>query len=214
MARIFGKLAIGGTAALAALLFAVPALAYSVGSGSFATAPATVTPGVPFTFSVTFIQPDGTPFPAGVPVVFSFSFTTPGTVTLTGSASGAGNSGSVSATVTVVAGTGAVTTGAAGVHLVAAVIPSQACDVSFDPASSSTDATGTASTQVTVSAGCAAAASAAAPSAALPNTGAYPGTSGDSWMGPAGFGGGAALLIVLVGFMYWRQRRNARNNEA
>lgn len=212
MARILGKLAIGGTIALAGLLVAVPALAYSVGPGSFATAPATVTPGVPFTFSVTFIQPDGTPFPAGVPVVFSFSGGG-GTVTLTGTATGAGNSGSVSAVVTVVAGTGAVTTEPAGVHLTAAVIPAQGCNVTFDPTSTSTDSSGTASTTATVSAGCAAAPSAAVPSAALPSTGAYSG-SGPTWMGPAGFGGGAALLIVLVGFMVWRQRRTSRKNEA
>ncbi len=53
------------------LLAAAPALAYTVGSGSFGSAPGSVAAGQPFTFTATFKQPNGAPFPAGVPVTFT-----------------------------------------------------------------------------------------------------------------------------------------------
>lgn len=213
MARVITKLFIGGAAALAGLLFAVPALAYVVGAGSSATAPAVVTPGVPFTFAVIFVQSDGTPFPAGVAVVFAIGGVTAST-----------HSGSSD-----------------GVRLLAAVKTTQTCTATFDPANTSTNASGAASTQVTVSSGCAGetvtlsasatgtssgtvsttvtvagAASAATGSGAEAGSGAFPntttlppsGTPQEPWLAATVFGGGAALLIALVGFMAWRQRRS------
>ena len=55
------------------LLLASSALAYTVGSGSSGSAPTSAAGGSPFTFTATFIQPDGTPFPAGLTVTFSQS---------------------------------------------------------------------------------------------------------------------------------------------
>src|SRR5438445_478993 len=54
----------------ASLLFASSALAYTVGSGSSVSAPTSVAGGTPFTFTVTFLQPNGTPIDA-TPVTFS-----------------------------------------------------------------------------------------------------------------------------------------------
>lgn len=71
MPHLRNILAGASAAAVSALLLAVPALAYIVGPGSFATVPATVTCQTPFTFSATFIQPGGAPFPAGVQINFS-----------------------------------------------------------------------------------------------------------------------------------------------
>src|SRR5262249_25630048 len=68
---------------VAGLAFVQPgaAFAYSVGGGSTATGPTGVAAGVPFTFLATFIQPDGTPVPAGQTVTFS-ELSGPGTASV------------------------------------------------------------------------------------------------------------------------------------
>jgi hypothetical protein len=97
-------LVLGGV--LGATALAMPALAYDVGPGSSGSAPGSAPPGQPFPFTVNFKQPNGSAFPAGVPVTFSL---------------GSGPAG---------------------------------CTVTFNPPSTVTDASGSATTSVTLPAGC------------------------------------------------------------
>ena len=194
MARISIKLSLGVAAALASLLVAVPALAYSPGPGSFGVAPATVAGGAAFTFSAHFVLASGAPFPAGVSVTFS-------------EASGpAGCQATFSPVVT--------TTDSAGIASSTDVLP-VGCAGVFVLLATSADP---GSVSVTVTEVSAAAPAGAAPSQAQAGPGAFPnttslppGTTGPSWLGSAiGFGGGATLLIVALALMVWRQRRSRR----
>jgi hypothetical protein len=110
---------------------AVPsALAYTVGSGCTGNAPATVAGGQPFTFSVTCKQSNGQPIPAGTKITFSQT------------------SGP----------TAAVRHADADMQLVAYVQPqvnaATTCVASFNPVTASADASGSASTTVTLPPGC------------------------------------------------------------
>jgi len=70
LGRAVKFIVLGGLVAMSSIA-AAPALAYTVGTGSFGTAPSSVASGQPFTFTATFKQPNGAPFPAGVAVTFT-----------------------------------------------------------------------------------------------------------------------------------------------
>jgi len=55
----------------AGLALVQPVTAYTVGSGSTANGPTGEPSGAPFPFVATFVQPDGSPVPAGIRVTFS-----------------------------------------------------------------------------------------------------------------------------------------------
>jgi hypothetical protein len=88
--------------AAAASLIAVPALAYTVGPGSSGTVSSgTAAGGSSVTATFTFVQPNGTPFPAGVQVTFSQQSGPSGcTVTFSSATATTDASGKVSVTVT------------------------------------------------------------------------------------------------------------------
>jgi hypothetical protein len=85
--------------------------------------------------------------------------------------------------------------------------PAGSCDVTFDPQFASTDATGSASTQVTLSAGCpgnfvllATAAGAGSVTTTITETGGFPNTSADPPGGPAWpWAPAPAVIGVLLG---------------
>jgi hypothetical protein len=81
------------------LAAAPSALAYTVGPGSSGNAPGGASCGQAFTFSGTFVQPDGTAFPAGVPVGFSES-SGPGAVSFSSGGTATSASGTFSTVVT------------------------------------------------------------------------------------------------------------------
>jgi hypothetical protein len=98
MKRLFFKATLVSLVVVAALAAAQTAMAYTVGPGSSGSAPGSASCGQAFTFSGTLVQPDGTPFPAGVPVGFSQS-SGPGSASF-GAGTATNSSGSFSTTVT------------------------------------------------------------------------------------------------------------------
>jgi hypothetical protein len=82
-----------------AFLAAPTAFAYSVGPGSSGNAPGSAACGQAITFSGTFVQPDGTPFPAGVPVGFSES-SGPAAVSFNPSGTATNSAGAFATTIT------------------------------------------------------------------------------------------------------------------
>lgn len=111
------------------MLTPASALAYTVGTGSTASGPTAIAGGVPFTFTVRFVQPDGTPEPAGLGVTFS-------------EVSGPTTASVAPAVLRIHGGDQAVT------------LAATTCVVTFNPVSTVTDANGTASTIVTLPPGC------------------------------------------------------------
>jgi hypothetical protein len=99
MKRIFFKATVVSLVFVAALAAAQSAMAYTVGPGSSGNAPGSASCGQAFTFSGTLVQPDGTPFPAGVPVSFSES-SGPGAVSFGTSGTATDGTGSFSTAVT------------------------------------------------------------------------------------------------------------------
>jgi hypothetical protein len=99
MKRIFFKATLVSLAVFAALAAAQTAMAYTVGPGSSGSAPGSASCGQAFTFSGTLVQPDGTPFPAGVPVGFSES-SGPGSVSFGSAGTATSGTGSFSTSVT------------------------------------------------------------------------------------------------------------------
>ena len=98
MKRLFFKAAVVSLVVLAALAAAQTALAYTVGPGSSGSAPGSASCGQAFTFSGTLVQPDGTPFPADVPVAFSET-SGPGGVSFGSAGTATSSSGTFSTTV-------------------------------------------------------------------------------------------------------------------
>jgi hypothetical protein len=113
----------------ALVLWPAGALAYTVGPASTASGPAAVAGGVPFTFTAHFVQPDATPEPPGLTVTFS-ELSGPGTAALP-------------ATTLTIAGRRQVITLAAAT-----------CQASFNLVTTVDDATGTATSLVTLPLGC------------------------------------------------------------
>jgi hypothetical protein len=99
MKRIFFKATVVSLVFVAALAAAPTAMAYTVGPGSSGNTPGSASCGQAFTFSGSLVQPDGTPFPAGVPVSFSES-SGPGAVSFGASGTATDGTGSFSTTVT------------------------------------------------------------------------------------------------------------------
>jgi hypothetical protein len=95
MKRVFFKATVVSLVTLAGLASAQTAMAYSVGPGSSGSAPGSASCGQAFTFSGTLVQPDGTPFPAGVPISFSES-SGPGSVSFSPSGTATDGTGSFS----------------------------------------------------------------------------------------------------------------------
>jgi hypothetical protein len=183
-------------------LSSLTALAYTLGSGSGGSAPATVAPGSSFPFAAKFIQSNGQPFPAGVAVTFSQS---------------SGPSA-------------AVQTRRDGVVLMAHVqgkVLHAVCMATFNPVTANTDATGSASTSVTLPSGCAgtfvlaatasdgstittsvtAGGSAGAAPRGLPNTSADP-PAPAPWLPIAG----GLLVLALIGSGTWLRMRARRES--
>jgi hypothetical protein len=98
MKRILFKATVVSLVVFAALAAAQTAMAYTVGPGSSGSTPGSASCGQAFTFSGTLVQPDGTPFPAGVPVSFSES-SGPGAVSFGTSGTATDGTGSFSTTV-------------------------------------------------------------------------------------------------------------------
>jgi hypothetical protein len=116
---------------VAGLAFAQPgaAFAYSVGSGSTATGPTGIAANTPFTFLATFVQPDGTPVPAGQTVTFSQQ-SGPGTA-------------AVPPSLLRIDG-----------QWQRIVLAQSTCQAAFNPAATTTDSGGRAATTVTLPGGC------------------------------------------------------------
>ena len=85
------------------LMAAPDALAYTVGPGSTGNGPSAASCGQSFTFSGTFLQPDGTPFPAGIPVAF-YESGGPGAVSFSPSGTATSATGTFGTSVTLPSG--------------------------------------------------------------------------------------------------------------
>ena len=176
------------------LLPAGSAFAYTVGGGSSGTGPTGVAPGTPFTFTAQFLQPNGTPVPAGVGVTFSEQ-------------SGPTAAAAAPARLMMIGGR------SQRISLAAST-----CVPTFNPVSTVTDSTGSASTSVTLPTGCpgqfvlaATLAGGGTVTFSVAETGGFPNTTVDRahalpwWLLVAG----AAVLVVLAvggGARLWSAR--------
>ncbi len=168
--------------AMMALIQPGAVFAYNVGSGSSGTGPTGVAAGTPFTFVATFLQPDGTPVPAGVGVTFSQQ-NGPGTAALPARQLRINGQWQ-------------------GVALAAST-----CQATFNPVTTVTDSSGRAATTVTLPSGCpgqyvlaATLAGGGTITFTVVETGGFPNTTADparglSWRVVAG---SVLLLIALA----------------
>jgi hypothetical protein len=99
MSRFLLKATLVSLAIPTTFLAAPTAFAYSVGSGSTSNAPGSAQCGQAFTFRGTLVQPDGTAFPAGVPIGFSES-SGPGAVRFNPSGTATNSVGAFATTIT------------------------------------------------------------------------------------------------------------------
>jgi len=184
---------------VAGLAFVQPgaAFAYSVGSGSTATGPTSVAAGVPFTFLATFIQPDGTPVPAGQPVTFS-QLSGPGTASVPPSLLRIGG------------------------RWQRVALAASTCQATFNPVTTVTDSSGRAASTVTLPPGCPGQFVLAATlvgdgrvTLTVVETGGFPNTTADparglpSWLVVAGVL--VLCAMAVAGVRLWSVRRNRWN---
>jgi hypothetical protein len=117
---------------LAGLVTATTVMAYIAGPASFIRAPASAGPNQPFAATAFFIQPDGTPFPAGIQITFFQSSGPSGTAALPQRS----------------------VTALANGRLEKFSLAASTCAANFSPVSLPTDSAGSATTTVTLPGGC------------------------------------------------------------